>query len=172
MMGVSKSTIYKVIRELKSGVVKPPKKIAEGGVCLLAAVIITTLEIINPHSFSTILEEDYDTPFDRHVIIEESRGKRFEKKKTNTSLEEANSLGRILRRLNSKNKEDEEETNKTSNRSNTNEEFHLEPSPWTYPYKKNDSRSSVSIISSTMSITASPVCKDQLRYNNDPVQMW
>lgn len=28
--------------------------------------------MIFPHSFSTILEVDYDTPYDRHVIIEES----------------------------------------------------------------------------------------------------
>lgn len=28
--------------------------------------------MIFPHQFSTILEVDYDTPYDRHVIIEES----------------------------------------------------------------------------------------------------
>lgn len=40
--------------------------------CLLAGVIITAMDMIFPHSFSTILEVDYDTPYDRHVIIEES----------------------------------------------------------------------------------------------------
>lgn len=62
-----------------------------GCISLSAGVIITTIEIILPHSFSTILEVDYDTPYDRHVIIEDSRGKRFQKKKTSSSkLEEAN----------------------------------------------------------------------------------
>lgn len=74
-----------------------------GGVCLLAGVIITTVEIIYPHSFSTILEVDYDTPYDRHIIIEDSRGKRFQKKRTSNNgskLEEPTSEGlgsRILR---------------------------------------------------------------------------
>jgi dual oxidase maturation factor 1 len=43
-----------------------------GIACLLAGVIITAIDMIFPHSFSTILEVDYDTPYDRHVIIEES----------------------------------------------------------------------------------------------------
>lgn len=71
-----------------------------GSICLLAGVIITTIEIIYPHSFSTILEVDYDTPYDRHVIIEDSKGKRYQKKKSvnGSKLEEPASLGsRILR---------------------------------------------------------------------------
>ncbi|KAJ8935874.1 hypothetical protein NQ318_012647 [Aromia moschata] len=76
-----------------------------GGVCLLAGVIITTIEIIYPHSFSTILEVDYDTPYDRHIIIEDSRGKRFQKKRNSngSKLEEPDSTGlgsRILRLVN------------------------------------------------------------------------
>lgn len=70
-----------------------------GGVCLLSGVIITVVEIIFPHSFSTILEVDYDTPYDRHIIIEDSRGRRFQKKRTsNSKLEEPAGIGtRILR---------------------------------------------------------------------------
>lgn len=72
-----------------------------GSICLLAGVVITTIEIIFPHSFSTILEVDYDTPYDRHIIIEDSRGRRFQKKRiSNSKLEEPSSLGlgsRILR---------------------------------------------------------------------------
>ena len=54
-----------------------------GIACLLAGVIITAIDMIFPHSFSTILEVDYDTPYDRHVIIEESfdtRGKDVRRK--------------------------------------------------------------------------------------------
>lgn len=50
---------------------------------LLAGVVITAIDMIFPHSFSTILEVDYDTPYDRHVIIEESfdtRRKDFRRK--------------------------------------------------------------------------------------------
>lgn len=35
-------------------------------------MVITAIDMIFPHRFSTILEVDYDTPYDRHVIIEES----------------------------------------------------------------------------------------------------
>ncbi|XP_072390940.1 dual oxidase maturation factor 1-like [Diabrotica undecimpunctata] len=152
-----------------------------GGVCLLAGVIITTVEIINPHSFSTILEVDYDTPFDRHIIIEDSRGKRFEKKKIDTSIETPNSIGRILRRLSYKNRDDGIENK--SNLSKANQEFRLEPSPWKYPYKNKASPNvspSISIISSTMSISASresPFSKDNISCVHRPrkfdsVSMW
>lgn len=43
-----------------------------GAACLLAGLIIAAIDLIFPHQFSTILEVDYDTPYDRHVIIEES----------------------------------------------------------------------------------------------------
>ncbi|KAG8036022.1 hypothetical protein G9C98_004601 [Cotesia typhae] len=43
-----------------------------GSSCLLSGIIITIIDLIFPHQFSTILEVDYDTPYDRHVIIEES----------------------------------------------------------------------------------------------------
>ncbi|XP_014470210.1 PREDICTED: dual oxidase maturation factor 1 [Dinoponera quadriceps] len=43
-----------------------------GATCFLAGLIITAIDLIFPHQFSTILEIDYDTPYDRHVIIEES----------------------------------------------------------------------------------------------------
>ena len=39
---------------------------------MFAGVVITAIDMIFPHQFSTILEVDYDTPYDRHVIIEES----------------------------------------------------------------------------------------------------
>lgn len=47
-------------------------QLSAGVMCLLAGIIITAIDLIFPHQFSTILEVDYDTPYDRHVIIEES----------------------------------------------------------------------------------------------------
>ena len=55
---------------------------------------------IYPHKFSTILEMDYGTPFDRHTIIEDSHETK-KKKKWVPKLEEPASvgLGGLLRRL-------------------------------------------------------------------------
>lgn len=72
-----------------------------GGICVLSGAIITTIEIVLPNSFSTVLEVDYDTPYDRHIIIEDSHGKRYQKKKSaNGKLEEPSGIRlgtRILR---------------------------------------------------------------------------
>lgn len=47
-----------------------------------------------PNRFSTVIEVDYDTPYDRHVIIEESHDTRFKKR----GSKDEQSLGsRILR---------------------------------------------------------------------------
>ncbi|XP_063984088.1 dual oxidase maturation factor 1 [Diachasmimorpha longicaudata] len=46
--------------------------LAAGVVCVLGGTVIAVIDLIFPHQFSTILEVDYDTPYDRHVIIEES----------------------------------------------------------------------------------------------------
>lgn len=68
---------------------------------MIAGVVITMVDLIYPHRFSTVLEVDYDTPYDRHVIIEESHDKRYQKKKnSNAKLEEPPGAGlgsRILR---------------------------------------------------------------------------
>ncbi|XP_066596651.1 dual oxidase maturation factor 1-like [Prorops nasuta] len=82
-----------------------------GTSCTLAGVIITTIDLIFPHQFSTILEVDYDTPYDRHVIIEESfdtRNVRRKLPKTEDSLG-----GRIMSQL----------SNKLQNRATTREEM-------------------------------------------------
>ncbi|KAG5866555.1 hypothetical protein JTB14_025255 [Gonioctena quinquepunctata] len=158
-----------------------------GGICLTAGVIITGVEIIYPHSFSTILEVNYDTPYDRHIIIEDSRGKRFQKKKSSdgSKLEDpsASFSSRILRRLNSRGREEAD-----SNRSpvmTKDQQFHLEPSPWRYPFKKNGgtnehsfSRSiSQESTRSSLSRDVSQVHKDNSRFSSrsdklQPVSMW
>ncbi|KAJ8924574.1 hypothetical protein NQ315_000723 [Exocentrus adspersus] len=171
-----------------------------GSVCLLAGVIITTIEIIKPHSFSTILEVDYDTPYDRHIIIEDSRGKRFQKKRTSngSKLEEPEnkSLGsRILRRLSSKNRDEassgsknrDENVSHKGSKSLEKQSYELDGSNWRYPYKDtneysrqdnfNRSVSQRSVISTT-SGDVPPVHKGGFnRYGGysdkiNPVSMW
>ena len=45
---------------------------------LIVGLVISLLDLIFPHSFSTVLEVDFDTPFNRHIIIQDSEdtGKR------------------------------------------------------------------------------------------------
>ncbi|XP_032687256.1 dual oxidase maturation factor 1 [Odontomachus brunneus] len=71
-----------------------------GAACLLAGLIIAAIDLIFPHQFSTILEVDYDTPYDRHVIIEESFDTRNIRRKVSKTED---SLGnRIMSQLSSK----------------------------------------------------------------------
>lgn len=44
-----------------------------GLTCLFSGTLIVIIDMIFPNKFSTILEVDYDTPYDRHVIIEKSQ---------------------------------------------------------------------------------------------------
>ncbi|KAF5282432.1 hypothetical protein FQA39_LY17547 [Lamprigera yunnana] len=106
-----------------------------GSVCLFTGVIITIIEIVYPHSFSTILEVNYDTPYDRHIIIEDSHGRRFQRKRAsnNGKLEEPSGLGsRILRRLSSKTRDEKESPKQGINSPEI--ELSTPNSPWRYPY--------------------------------------
>ncbi|XP_065160807.1 dual oxidase maturation factor 1 isoform X2 [Atheta coriaria] len=111
-----------------------------GCICLVSGVIITTTEIIFPNSFSTILEVDYDTPYDRHIIIEDSHGRRFQKKRaSSTKLEDPPGLSfgsRLLRRLSSKTPE-----KMVEKRGADNQAFEMEPrkSSWQYPFRQRHS---------------------------------
>lgn len=68
--------------------------------CFFAGIVVTAIDLIFPHQFSTILEVDYDTPYDRHVIIEESFDTRNVRRKL-PKIED--SLGdRIMSQLSSK----------------------------------------------------------------------
>lgn len=68
----------------------------------MAGVLISIIDLVWPHTFSTVLEVYYGTPYDRHVILEESSDVRY-RKRTSRSLEDLPGLGsRILRRLSSK----------------------------------------------------------------------
>ncbi|CAH1170058.1 unnamed protein product [Phaedon cochleariae] len=142
-----------------------------GGICLLAGVIITAVEIINPHSFMTILEVDYDTPYDRHIIIEDSRGKRFQKKISEIKLDEEPNLGtKILRRLNSKDNMELNDNKSPDIRQDR--QFRLEASPWKYPYKVNEkghvepTTPTETSSRSSMSEYLSPVHSDRFRHTS------
>lgn len=101
-----------------------------GILCLIVGLIIAIMDMIYPHKFSTILEVDYDTPYDRHIIIEESH---FTRKKKNKPprLEEPPSagLGSRLLRLSKREKLDDRH-------GLDNEAFEMDPpkSPWRYPH--------------------------------------
>lgn len=107
-----------------------------GSLCLITGLAITIIDLIYPHRFSTVLEVHYDTPYDRHVIIEDSHDKRYQKKRnSSTKLEEPPGAGlgtRILRRLSSKTR-DEKLTQGLDNQG-----FEMDPpkSPWRYPFRR------------------------------------
>lgn len=44
-----------------------------GCICVVVGLLIAALDLMWPHRFSTVLEVDYDTPYDRHVLIVDSR---------------------------------------------------------------------------------------------------
>jgi dual oxidase maturation factor 1 len=71
-------------------------------------VSISIIDLLYPHSFSTILEMDYGTPFDRHIIIEDSHETKA-KKKSAAKLEEPSSaaggFGGLFRRLSKRDRE-------------------------------------------------------------------
>lgn len=165
-----------------------------GCICLFSGVVITIVEIVYPHSFSTILEVNYDTPYDRHIIIEDSHGRRFQKKRSsnNSKLEEPSGIGsRILRwttilsldckikyldcsfrRLSSKQRDEKEEKQGIDSQA-----FELEATkstPWRYPYPVPPNitlnRSTLShsasgdSLASSMSRNMSPIHKNIPRY--------
>lgn len=70
--------------------------ISVGLLCISVGMIIVAIDCVYPHKFSTILEVDYDTPYDRHIIIEDSIHR---KKRVGKSLEEPEGLGRRILRL-------------------------------------------------------------------------
>ncbi|KAF2883299.1 hypothetical protein ILUMI_22859 [Ignelater luminosus] len=159
-----------------------------GCICLFSGVVITIVEIVYPHSFSTILEVNYDTPYDRHIIIEDSHGRRFQKKRSsnNSKLEEPSGIGsRILRRLSSKQRDEKEEKQGIDSQA-----FELEATkstPWRYPYPVPPNitlnRSTLShsasgdSMASCMSRTMSPIHKNIPRLKTETnkipeVSMW
>ncbi|XP_063383927.1 dual oxidase maturation factor 2 [Cydia fagiglandana] len=103
-----------------------------GCICLVVGLLIAAVDLVWPHRFSTVLEVDYDTPYDRHVLIVDSRQRA--RPQTQQSLP-----SRILRRLSSKTRETEGQVSMAVVNENgrDNPAFrheHRKPnSPWRYP---------------------------------------
>ncbi|XP_066998240.1 dual oxidase maturation factor 1 isoform X2 [Anabrus simplex] len=112
--------------------------LAAGVVCMFAGLVISVVDLLYPHRFSTILEVDYDTPYDRHIIIEEShdtRKRRDNVNAANNRLEEPPGAGlgtRILRRLSKRERLE-------GRQGMDNDGFEMDPpkSPWRYPFQRN-----------------------------------
>ncbi|XP_063236354.1 dual oxidase maturation factor 1-like [Bacillus rossius redtenbacheri] len=114
-----------------------------GMLCVVSGTVIATVDVVYPHRFSTVLEVDYDTPYDRHIIIEESHDTRNKKKNNNTGgqqsapgprLEQPPGVGlgtKLLRRLSKR------ET--PERRGIDNDAFEMDPpkSPWRYPFQRS-----------------------------------
>lgn len=108
--------------------------------CLVSVsgLIVSMMDCIYPHKFSTILEVDFDTPYDRHIIIEDShdtRKRRFKIPRLEEPLNAGLTAGsRLLRRLSKRGKEAGEEEPRTSPGVD-NHAFEMEPpkAPWKYP---------------------------------------
>jgi dual oxidase maturation factor 1 len=125
-----------------------------GMLCLIIGLTISIIDLVWPHRFSTILEVSslaptllhvvitfgrnlqvyYDTPYDRHVILEESHDVRY-RKRNSKSLEDHPGLGsRILRRLSSKTRE-QTMLNKAGI-DNSAFQNDAPKSPWRYAFRK------------------------------------
>jgi len=105
-----------------------------GVLCVLLGGAVSIIDLVYPHKFSTILEVDFGTPFDRHTIIEDSQETK-KKKKTVPRLEEPANLGlgsRLLRRLSKRDREGRS----THPEGVDNYAFEMEApkSPWRYPH--------------------------------------
>ncbi|XP_046994995.1 dual oxidase maturation factor 2-like [Schistocerca americana] len=106
--------------------------IIAGALCALSGIAIATVDMVFPHRFSTILEVDYDTPYDRHIIIEESHDRKNAAAGHRLEAPPGAGLGtRILRRLSKRERLEER-------RGVDNEGFEMDPpkSPWRYPFPR------------------------------------
>uniref|UniRef100_A0A1A9W075 DUOXA-like protein C06E1.3 n=1 Tax=Glossina brevipalpis TaxID=37001 RepID=A0A1A9W075_9MUSC len=118
-----------------------------GILCFVAGILISIIDLVWPHTFSTVLEVYYGTPYDRHVILEESSDVRY-RKRNSRNLEDPTGLGsRILRRLSSKTKDatstQRASTSHAGNASASaagieNKAFQndVPKSPWRYPFRR------------------------------------
>lgn len=111
-----------------------------GALCLLVGLSISIIDLMYPHKFSTIMEMDYGTPFDRHTIIEDSHETK-KKKKWAPKIEEptGNGLGGLLRRLSKRDRDrgsygmDGMQRNPQGS-DNFGYEMDAPKSPWRYPH--------------------------------------
>lgn len=101
-----------------------------GILCLFIGIVISIVDLVWPHTFSTVIEVYFDTPYDRHVIIEESHDVRNQKRQSRSHEESVGLGSRILRRLSSKTRD----TN-ISGIENRGYQQDVPNSPWRYPHR-------------------------------------
>ncbi|XP_071529531.1 dual oxidase maturation factor 1-like isoform X1 [Panulirus ornatus] len=110
-----------------------------GCLVTISGLVVSMVDCIYPHKFSTILEVDFDTPYDRHIIIEDShdtRKRRFKIPRLEEPLNAGLNAGsRLLRRLSKRGKEAAEDAEPKISPGIDNHAFEMEPpkAPWKYP---------------------------------------
>jgi len=105
--------------------------ILAGTICLCFGICISMVDLLYPHKFSTIMEMDYGTPFDRVTIIELSSEHKKRKKVRQPGQESPQSLFTgLIRRLSKR------EKGSASREFHDNYAFEMEApkSPWRYPH--------------------------------------
>lgn len=102
-----------------------------GIIITVSGMIISIMDWIYPHKFSTIMEVDFDTPYDRHIIIEDShdtRKRRFKIPRLEEPLNAGLNAGsRLLRRLSKRGKDPAEEEEPRITPGIDNYAFEMEP---------------------------------------------
>lgn len=102
-----------------------------GIIITVSGTIISIMDWIYPHKFSTIMEVDFDTPYDRHIIIEDShdtRKRRFKIPRLEEPLNAGLNAGsRLLRRLSKRGKDPAEEEEPRITPGIDNYAFEMEP---------------------------------------------
>ncbi|EFX87619.1 hypothetical protein DAPPUDRAFT_42960, partial [Daphnia pulex] len=111
--------------------------LAAGLLVSLLGLIITLVEIAYPHKFSTVIELDYDTPYDRHIIIEESHDTKVGKRRSRFEEPIANFGSRIFRRFSKRQNGALGADNNDMKFGLDNPSMELDPpkSPWRYPHR-------------------------------------
>ncbi len=71
----------------------------------MSGLCITVLDLLYPHKFSTVLEMDYGTPFDRHTIIEDSHVTKAKKKASRPEEPTTSAFGGLFRKLSKRDRE-------------------------------------------------------------------
>ncbi|XP_038209847.1 dual oxidase maturation factor 1 isoform X1 [Zerene cesonia] len=143
-----------------------------GCICLVVGLLIAALDLVWPHRFSTVLEVDYDTPYDRHVLIVDSRQRA-------RPQAQASLPTRILRRLSSKTRDPERQVsmsivNENRDRGRDNPAYQHEQrkpnSPWRYPLfrRQIDRADSASSIGSSLNGNSSGIKMSPLATQSIP----
>ena len=122
--------------------------LVSGGLCLMVGSSISIIDLMYPHTFSTVLEMDYGTPFDRHTIIEDSHETK-KKKKWVPKLEEpvGVGIGGLLRRLSKRDRDRDHFHRHPGGADNFAFEMDAPKSPWRYPHLmfRSESRKSKAV---------------------------